>query len=140
MCCNLVFIIGFSLLFILAIIYIILHHSIQKKILELNEFKVNADVIITEEFPKILDIMIMECFNDYNMMILVPKGEEFITDEREAEIRLDLAHKVSDRLSPRLISKLSAYYNIQSIGDIVAEKVYITVTNYVVRHNAELKK
>ena len=69
-------------------------------------------------------------------MVLIPKNELYITDEREKEIRNDLVQKVVQRLSPMALDKISLFYNVHQIDSIIADKVYITVMNYVVSHNA----
>ena len=56
-------------------------------------------------------------------------------DEREKEIRNDLVQKVVDRISPMALDKISLFYNVHKIDEIIADKVYITVMNYVVSHN-----
>ena len=84
--------------------------------------------------------IIDDCFRDYEIMVLVPKNELYITDEREKEIRNDLVAKVVERLSPMALDKISLFYNVHRIDEIIADKVYITVMNYVVSHNSLIEQ
>lgn len=108
----------------------------QKEILELGRYSTNVQAIIDKNIPNLLSDIIEDCFRDYDIMILTPKNELYITDEREKEIRADLVQKVVNRISPMALDKLSLFYNVHKIDEIIADKVYITVMDYVVRHNA----
>ena len=68
-------------------------------------------------------------------MVLAPRNEGYITEQREEEIRSDLVAKVSERISPIAMDKLSLRYNISNIDRVIGDKIYIVVTNYVVEHN-----
>ena len=68
-------------------------------------------------------------------MILIPKREMYISDEREQEILSDLAAKVAERISPNLIERLSQFYNPNSIDKIIADKISIAVSNYIINNN-----
>lgn len=108
----------------------------QKEILELGRYSTNVQAIIDKNIPNLLSDIIEDCFRDYEIMILIPRNELYITDEREKEIRADLVQKVVNRLSPMALDKLSLFYNVHKIDEIIADKVYITVMDYVVRHNS----
>lgn len=108
----------------------------QKEILELGRYSTNVQAIIDKNIPNLLSDIIEDCFRDYEIMILIPRNELYITDEREKEIRADLVQKVVNRLSPMALDKLSLFYNVHKIDEIIADKVYITVMDYVVKHNS----
>lgn len=112
------------------------NRSHQKELMELGRYSTNVQAIIDKNIPNLLHEIIEDCFNDYDIMVLTPRNELYITDEREREIRNDLVQKVVNRLSPMALDKLSLFYNVHKIDEIIAEKVYITVMNYVVAHNA----
>lgn len=103
---------------------------------ELVRYTANIQATIDSSIPKILDALIEDCFRDYQIKVLVPMQEMFITDEREKKIREDLVDIVTDRLSPVTLDKIGLFYNIREIDKIIADKIYITVMNYRVDHNA----
>lgn len=110
--------------------------SNNEAIYKLSQYQVNVQAVIDETIPAILNSVIEECFDDYKLLVLFPKNEGYINDTREKEIRSDLVRKVTERLSPMALDKLSLYYNIKNIDIILADKIYITVLNYVIEHNS----
>lgn len=107
----------------------------KKEIINTTRFQISAQTVIDETIPELLMRIIDECFTDYQLMILAPRNEGYITEQREEEIRSDLVAKVSERISPIAIDKLSLRYNISNIDRVIGDKIYIVVTNYVVEHN-----
>ena len=110
--------------------------SYRKEMLKMSQYSINTQAIIDDSIPNLLDSIINECFNDYRLLILEPKQEAYITEQREDEIRKDLIVKIVERLSPMSLDKLSLRYNIDNIDRIIADKVYIVVTSYIVDHNS----
>ena len=86
--------------------------------------------------PEILNLIIQDCFTDYKVKTLLPLQEGFINATREDQIRQALVEMVSGRISNAALDKLSLFYNIQNIAAIMADKIYITVMQYVIDHNA----
>lgn len=127
-----IFLIGILILFG---IFLASNKKHQKELLELGRYSTNVQAIIDNGIPDLLEAIIADSFNDYNVMVLAPRQELYITEEREAEIRKDLTEKVAMRLSPMSVDKLSLFYNIHNLDGVLADKIYITVTNYVVQHN-----
>lgn len=107
----------------------------RKEMLKVSQYTVNTQAIIDDSIPLLLNSVIDECFTDYKVLVLEPRQEGYISNEREDEIRKDLISKIVERLSPMSLDKLSLRYNINNIDRIIADKVYIVVTNYVVEHN-----
>ena len=107
----------------------------RKNIERMTMYQINVTSTIDSSIPEILSMVIRECFDDYQIKTLLPLEEGYINSEREAEIRKGLVEVVTSRLSSATLDKLSLYYNIKNIADIIADKVYITVLNYVVNHN-----
>ena len=62
-------------------------------------------------------------------------NEGFINSDREAEIRGEVINLVSSRISNAALDKVSLFYNVTNIADILADKIYIAVMNYVINHN-----
>lgn len=130
--CFILLIIG---ILILAAISLINTHKNQKAVQEIMKYQIHVNADINSSIPEILDLVITECFNDYRIKFLEPIEQGYITSEREIEIRSDLVRIVTGRISEATLDKLSLFYNINSIADILADKIYICVMNYVVDHN-----
>ena len=126
-----------ALFAVVVAIYAIKTNSKDKqRLIEASTSTVNKQAVIDETIPRILDLIITECFEDYKLLVLIPKNEFHINDKREAEIRRDLAEKVETRLSPVAVDKLSLYYNINNLDKIIGEKIYISVMSYVIEVNS----
>lgn len=104
----------------------------------LTRYNINVAANIDRSIPGVLEYLIQDCFNDYKIKNLEYKIDEYITPEKEAKIRKDLAEIVTNRLSSATLDKLSLFYNIDSIASILADKIYIIVMDYVVDHNSKL--
>lgn len=96
--------------------------------------------VINSTIPELLLDVITDSFNDYKLEVLVPLNEGYINEIREHEIRKDLVDKVTSRIAVPVLEKLSLFYNINNIGEIIADKVYIIVVDYVVDHNRKLQE
>ena len=126
-----------ALFAVIVAIYAIKTNSKDKqRLIEASTSTVNKQAVIDETIPRILDLIITECFEDYKLLVLIPKNEFHINDKREDEIRRDLAEKVETRLSPVAVDKLSLYYNINNLDKIIGEKIYISVMSYVIEVNS----
>lgn len=112
----------------------------RKKLEEITLYQINVSATIDQSIPEILDLIIQESFTDYQVKYLAPMNEGFINEEREAAIRKDLVQMVSLRISNAALDKLSLFYNIKNIADIIADKIYICVMNYVTEHNSVYMK
>lgn len=107
----------------------------RNEMLKTSRYNINTQAIIDDSITLLLNSIIDECFTDYKVLVLEPRQEGYISSEREDEIRKDLISKIVERLSPMSLDKLSLRYNIENIDRIIADKVYIVVTSYVVEHN-----
>ena len=132
-CILIFFIIAFAAYLILREVN---RHNEQKSILELSKYEVNTRTPLDPNIKNYLGEFISDCFDDYCVMVLFPKNELYITNDRELEIINDLTAKVVERLSPNLREKLSQYYNDDNIDKVIADKIYITVISYVISINS----
>ena len=119
----------------LAIISIVLSNIHKTKLEELSLYQIHVQTSIDESIPEVLDLVIGESFNDYQLKSLYPLNEGYINSDREAEIRGELIALVSSRISNAALDKISLFYNITNIADVIADKIYIAVMNYVIEHN-----
>lgn len=138
---SLLFIImaGVFLLAILTLfgIVIYINNKHRKRLEEITVYQIHTSSKIDQSIPEILDLIIRESFADYQVKYLLPLDEQYINSEREAQIRKDLASLVTTRISNAAMDKISLFYNIVNIADIIADKIYILVMNYVTEHNSQ---
>ena len=120
---------------IVLIIILATNYTYKNKVEELSRYQIISTLNIDASIPQILELFIEECFNDYKVKYLI-LIDGFINTTKEAEIRKDLSEIVSSRISDKAIEKLSLYYNPANIGAVIADKIYITVMDYVAAHNS----
>ena len=109
----------------------------KEAVLNLSKYQINTSAQIDDAIPGFLALIIDECFNDYKIKELIGSEDEYINSERESEIRKGLTSLVTQRISNAALDKLSLFYNISEIAEILADKIYITVMNYVIEHNTK---
>lgn len=119
----------------LSIIAVVLSNIHKNKLEELSLYQIHVQATIDESIPEVLDLVIRESFSDYQLKSLYPLNEGYINSDREAEIRSELIALVSSRISNAALDKISLFYNITNIADVIADKIYIAVMNYVIEHN-----
>lgn len=132
---GVVFSVSFMILFG---VLIYLNHKHKKHIEDITMYQIHTSAQIDSSIPEILDLIIQESFTDYQVKYLTPANDGYINSEREAEIRKELVAVVTSRISSAAIDKISLFYNIKNIADIIADKIYILVMNYVIDHNENL--
>lgn len=126
------------MLMIIVIYNIYANNRHRKKIEELTEYNIHTSANIDMSIPEILNLIIQDSFTDYKVKTLLPLQEGYINSTREDQIRQALVKMVSERISNAALDKLSLFYNIQNIAAIMADKIYITVMQYVIEHNATI--
>ena len=89
--------------------------------------------IYDPEVIKVLDDIINDAFNEYFMFNEgFREGKHSISAVQEKEIMDKMVDLVSARLSESTVTKLEAYYNKDSIPDIISSKIFMAITSYVV--------
>lgn len=126
-----------SLIMICAFgITLLIIYNKHKKILEnLTTYEIDISATIDEEIPRILDIFVHNVFSDYRAMYLEAQDIGYIDTEKEKEITKEVSKLCAERLSNAMVHKLSLFWKPQSIGSVIADKVYLTVVAYVADHN-----
>lgn len=123
-----------TLIFGIVLIYI---YNSHKKILEgITEYEIDVNASINEEIPKILELYVQTIFDDYRAKFLEAQDIDYITSEKEKEITKDVSRLCADRLSPAMAHKLSLFWNPETIGSVIADKIYLIVVGYVAQHNS----
>lgn len=123
---------------VLTVVVIVVSSKHKKRLEKLSEYQINVTAKIDESIPNVLDMAIKECFTDYSITNLIPLNEGYINSERESQIRKELVELIARRLSSAALDKLSLYYNLDNIAEIIANKIYIIVMDYVIDHNNSL--
>ncbi len=118
---------------------LIINEKNKRRIEEITMYQINTSARIDESIPQILDFIIMESFTDYKIKELVVRENEYINSQREEEIRRDLVDIVTSRISRAALDKISLFYNRDNIGEVLADKIYIAVMNYVIDHNKDIQ-
>lgn len=120
----------------LAVAVIVSNNKYRKKLEKLSYYQINTAAKIDQSIPELLELIINESFRDYQVMHLIHLNEQYINSEREAQIRKELVNLVTNRISNASLDKLSLFYNLENIAKILADKIYIVVMDYVVKHNS----
>lgn len=128
-----------ALVFAIVVLAVVINRH-YKKVIELSKYQIDTSATIDDTIKNLLADIITECFEDYKLIVLYPLQEGAIDDKREEAIRKDLVEKVGERISDATLNKLSLRYNRINIGSVIADKIYITVMNYVLDHNTSIYK
>lgn len=83
----------------------------------------------------ILDNMITEALDEYRVLNLGYKNE-YINEKQEQEIVNAVKDSISNRISPVFMDRLSLQYNKDALPDVIAKKIILHVTAFVVENNS----
>ena len=127
----------------LWIVVIILGYRTIKKYLDIfrRDTQIKADQLLKDssyDEKKIiehLDYIINEALDDYVLFNLESKQVYYINNALETKIVEHLSEEVPKRISVTLQTHLSFIYNSEFIGEYIGQRIYMTVTNYVVAYN-----
>lgn len=112
---------------------IILIKSMNNKInndINIGNSKMNATSL--EECNQMIDGFISREFDNYCAKNLNFRNIDVISDKQQDIIRKDLLKLIQERMSTNILYKMSLFYEVDKIPDIIAEKVYLLVTAYVI--------
>lgn len=112
---------------------IILIKSMNNKInndINIGNSKMNASSL--EECNQMIDGFISREFDNYCAKNLNFRNIDVISDKQQDIIRKDLLRLIQERMSTNILYKMSLFYEVDKIPDIIAEKVYLLVTAYVI--------
>ena len=135
-----------KVLIVFSIIYLISLRRLAGKVidrytlykydqLELERYKHETTINITDSINEKLDMMIEQCFQEYTILNLAFKTDYYVTEKEEEKINREISALVAERISPAFYNQLSLYYNEDAITDVIAKRVYFRVTNFVIEHN-----
>jgi hypothetical protein len=122
---------------VIAIMCIVSYNRHKSRLEDLMKYNYNINATIDEKIPALLESFVHETFRDYRAMNIDPRTDiVYINDEKEREIIDDLTKICADRISPAMVDKLHLFWNYDSIGAVVADKIYLTVVAFVAEFNA----
>lgn len=123
-----------------VVIYTVISNSKHRKAMEdISRYTVHTSAEIGSNIIEVLNTIIQDAFTDYSIKTLIMYEGQYINAEMEDEIRRGLVSLVSSRISNAAIDKLSLLYRPENIANIIGDKIYITVMNYVIAHNNQLE-
>ena len=88
--------------------------------------------------PKIetqLDSIINSVFDEYRLLNLEFRNDEYIKEADEKKIISDVCELVIQRISPVFLTQLSTYFNTESIGEVIGVKITAKVMEYRISRN-----
>lgn len=110
----------------------------KKKNLAFQKYKLHIEMLdskLIEDIQNMLDSLIESCFVDYlaNNPDIANSG--YINTDTEVAIIKSVSNAVSAKISETMYDKLILYYNKNALSNIIAEKIYLRVTAYVIEIN-----
>ena len=66
--------------------------------------------------------------------------EQFIGEQQEADLRQYVSSALEEQLSDAFLQKLEIIYNKDAIPDLLARRILTTISIYVAKNNAAIKK
>lgn len=125
-------------IFLLTLCWYMVKDTKNKKLqLELDKYEIDMEIKIEDDLFSILDKVISECFNEYLIREIEYKGVEYVNSELEKKILKEVSHIVCDTISPILINKLSIVYDMDNFAEIVSNRTYLHVLDYVIKKNSQ---
>ncbi len=131
-------------LFTLAILFLslastaIYNSYVNNRQLRFNQSYMLSNLVIDiEAISEMFDILIDSCFIEYFLFDPVEEGT-YMNAEMEKKIATDITSRVISRITTEILSKLRLIYIIdteEELSDIVAKKVYLRVTDFIVSNN-----
>ena len=122
---------------VLGLAMIVVYHVHKKELERLTSYEINVSATIDEEIPNILEKFVNNIFTDYRLKFLdLQYMETYISDDHQQLIYKEFADICGNRMSPAMMDKLSLFWKREAIAEVLADKIYLTVVNYVAVHNS----
>lgn len=98
-----------------------------------------ASTPISIDDMNILDRIVEESFNYYQLLNLSGKDNAYINEDTQQKIIYDVLSNVLSSVSDSIISKLSLIYKKDYIEDLIARKVQLVVLDYTISINGNYR-
>lgn len=128
-------------LLIITINTIIITHTWMVSIEQKREQSINQSNYYLSSIPinlkefDLLDSIIQETFNRYEILNLAHKQNLYITEAMQSKIISDITKEIFYGLSDNIFDKLSLIYKRDHIEDIIVQKIQMIVLNYTIETN-----
>lgn len=128
-------------LLIITINTIIITHTWRVSIEQKREQSINQSNYYLSSIPinlkefDLLDNIIQETFNRYEILNLAHKQNLYITEAMQSKIISDITKEIFYGLSDNIFDKLSLIYKRDHIEDIIVQKIQMIVLNYTIETN-----
>ena len=98
--------------------------------IKLRRYEIEINHRITMDIETQLDNLIESVFNEYRLYNLEYRDNDYIKAIEEKQIVEDICEMVTKRISPIFVTQLSTYFNIDTLGDVIATKISTKVAEY----------
>lgn len=125
----------------IIVVFIIskMFYNLYSRKLDIEEFKMIANFNFKENKTSVstfLNDFITDSLQDYIMYYIIPDSSlEYITKDKENEIRKGLTEMIMNRLSDSIVKKITICYSKDYFNTILAEKIFVIVSIYVADFN-----
>lgn len=101
----------------------------------IKRYEVNVTTPNDGEALKSLDDLINNTIAEYYALNIGYRSTKGINSKMEEEMQKNIAELVGTRISDTLIDKLTFYYDRDSLDQIIANKCFIKVTDFIIAQN-----
>lgn len=122
----------FSILMLNRLIIVLDEYLKEKN--DIRRFEVNVTTPNDGEALKSLDDLINNTIAEYYALNIGYRNKG-INSKMEEDMQKEITKLVGERISSTLLDKLTFYYDRNTIDQIIANKCYIKITDFVISEN-----
>ena len=127
-----------SILILCGFIFLLINRIVET-VIKFYRFKFIISIDVNyDELTATLDNIISSSISDYVM--LNGLYEQYIGEKQEAGLRQYVSNALDEQLSDTFLKKLEFIYNKDAIPDLLARRILTTISIYVAKNNAAMKK
>lgn len=127
----------FALLYITFITITGIVLVLKNKELNIEKYRIDIKYGYDPSLEEQLNKIIESVFEEYRFYNLEYKDDSYVKETDEKKIIQDICEMVIQRISPVFITRLSTYFNTDSLGEIIAVKISTKVMEYRVMRNIQ---
>lgn len=105
-----------------------------EKYIKVKEYDINTNIKILENDFLLLDTLIEGCLKEY-ILVSGLHSVDFIKESDEIKMNTGVSELLKNRLSNLVLTKLHMIYKADKLSDVIASKIYLHITAYVIEHN-----
>ena len=133
--------------YVVLIMVVILYTSVMSiiskilrqrdKKIKLMKYEIDIKYSTDPNIEARLDSIINSVFDEYRLLNLEFRNDEYIKESDEKKIIAEVSDSVVQRISPVLLTQLSTYFNRESIGEVIGVKIATRVMEYRISRNVQ---